>query len=181
MSSRKRYTQAQKDAALAALLTSAIRLDDGSWQPNYRQVSQSLSIARSTLRSWWSGRDKKEDRHISPPIQRARDKARERGADTLLSDIVSAMRRQVDYISHPAHYDTSVVVDKDGRSRVSGVPVHQAARALQSLVQAHRHLQTVLDVQHSERASRDSDTLARAREAVRRTGLDKLLREQPSL
>ena len=153
-------------------MASAVKLDDGSWQPNYRQVSQSFNIARSTLRSWWSNRDTAEDRHLSPPIQRARDRARERGADTLLSDLVSAMRRQVDYISHPAHYDTSVVIDKDGRARVAGVPVHQAARALQSLVQAHRHLQTVLAVQ-PERVSQE-ERMQRLREAVRRTGLDKL-------
>ena len=169
---RRRYTQAEKDAAIAALMTSAVRLDDGSWHPNYRHVSQSLNIARSTLRSWWTSRDEEEDRQLSPPIQRARDRARERGADTLLSDLVSAMRRQVDYISHPAHYDTSVVIDKDGRARVAGVPVHQAARALQSLVQAHRHLQTVLAVQ-PERVSHE-ERMHRLREAVRRTGLDKL-------
>lgn len=166
---RRRYTQREKDSALSALMTSAVRLDDGTWQPNYRQVSQSLHIARSTLRSWWESRDPDEDRHLSPPIQRARDKARERGADTLLSDIVDVMRRQVDYIGHPAHYDSRVVINKDGRPVVAGVPVHQAARALQSLVHAHRHLQTVLDVQPERRS--DALSMENIRASLLRVGL----------
>jgi len=173
---RGRYSQTQRDSAIAALMASAV-LVDGELQPNYRQVARSTNIARSTLRSWWQARDRDEDRQLSPPLQRARAQAREQGATQLLQDLVATIEQQVAYIAHPAHYDTRLVVGRDGCTRVAGVPLHQAARALQSLVHAHRHLQTVL-IRPDQMGAPD-DTLQRAREAVRRTGLDKLYSQSP--
>ena len=171
-----RYSQTQRDSAIAALMASAV-LVDGELQPNYRQVARSTDISRSTLRSWWQTRDPDEDRQLSPPLQRARAQAREQGASQLLQDLVATIEQQVAYIAHPAHYDTRLVVGRDGRTRVAGVPLHQAARALQSLVHAHRHLQTVLSAQ-PERMSQE-ERLERIRQAVRRTGLDKLHSQPP--
>lgn len=171
-----RYSQTQRDSAIAALMASAV-LVDGELQPNYRQVARSTDISRSTLRSWWQTRDPDEDRQLSPPLQRARAQAREQGASQLLQDLVATIEQQVAYIAHPAHYDTRLVVGRDGRTRVAGVPLHQAARALQSLVHAHRHLQTVLSAQ-PERMSQE-ERIDRIRQAVRRTGMDKLYSQPP--
>tara|TARA_R100001086_G_scaffold213972_1_gene129968 strand:- start:59 stop:544 length:486 start_codon:yes stop_codon:yes gene_type:complete len=154
----RRHSAEKRAEAMGALMASAV-LQDGELVPNYAQVSPSVGVSRKVLRKWWTGRDKTKDAHLRPPVTRAREVARQRGAQASVDQLLYAAELAISHLSQPETW--------------RDVPVHQAARALESIARSHERIVAILSDPEEDKST---STMDRAREAVKRTGLGRLLR-----
>jgi hypothetical protein len=156
--SGRRITPAEKEEALAALYASAV-LQDGELIPNYKQVAHLTRIHRKTLKGWFTKRDRSKDAHYCAPMLQARNMARQRGALATVEDLRRVVELGIQHLSQASSWED--------------VQVHQAARALESIARSHERLVAILSDPEEDKST---STIDRAREAVRRTGLGRLLR-----
>ena len=160
--SGRRITPAEKEEALAALYASAV-LQDGELVPNYNQVARLTRIHRKTLKAWFTKRDQSRDAQYCAPIAHARNIARQRGALATVEDLRRVVELGIHHLSQASSWED--------------VQVHQAARALESIARSHERLVAILSDPEEDKST---STIDRAREAVRRTGLGRLLRGDDS-
>ena len=161
---RTRYTEAEKQRALSALLASAV-IRDGETVPNYAQVCTTLGISRKTLMRWWASEQPQQNAQLCTVVEREREDARVEGA-AIIRTMMRAIERQVQYIADPAHYDSTIHIDDHGRRYKTGARLDHAARALEVVLRSHDQVLTILGETSD---SDDSQTLDTAREAARRT------------
>ncbi len=161
---RTRYTEAEKQRALSALLATAV-IRDGETVPNYAQVSAHLGISRKTLARWFTEREPERSALVCAAVEQERADARAEGAG-IIRTMMQAIERQVAYIADPAHYDSTVHIDDSGRRYKTGARLDHAARALEVVLRSHDQVLTILGETSD---SDDSQTLDTAREAARRT------------
>ena len=162
MSRRARYPAQTRDAAMAALYASAV-FHNGELTPNYSHVSSTTGVSRPTLRKWWNGRDTSRDFHLRSTANHARQLTRERASLATVEDLVRAAELAIHHLSQASSWED--------------VQVHQAARALESIARSHERLVAILSDPEEDKST---STMDRAREAVRRTGLGRLLRGDDS-
>ena len=167
-----RYTQQDKDRALGALMASAL-LEDGEWVPNFNGVAASLEMPRTTLRRWWSGRDRSGDGQLRSGVARARSAIIEDGAREHIEEhIKKGIQRCVQYVADPIHYDSSTYNDESGREHVRGARLDHAARALETLLKTAAHIEELF----SDDETAKTTPAQRAAAAIRRTKLGQTLK-----
>lgn len=169
-----KYTPEDKARALAALMASA-EMVDGEMVPNFRAVaSQSDMPADRTLSRWWSERDVSRDVELRRATLRAREKAREEGAEDWMKAKVAQLQEGMDFILHPDHRTRQTIVigtDRDGQPIMGeSYPVRpdQMSRAYKDALFTLKGLQELM----AGGGGRDrGQRLRRLRESVRRVGL----------
>ena len=154
----RRHSAEKRAEAMGALMASAV-LQDGELVPNYAQVSPTVGVSRKVLRKWWTTRDKTKDAHLRPAVRRAREIAVQRGALATVEDLRRVLELDIHHLSQASNWED--------------VQVHQAARALESIARSHERLVAILSDPEEDKST---STMDRAREAVKRTGLGRLLR-----
>lgn len=130
MAGRAKYSQDDRDAACAALMASSMERPDGSRAPRYRNVSASLRIPESTLRTWWKARRLDDDCALLRSSTRARSEVRAEGARTWIEDRVEDLRQGVEWVLSP---DRRAEVDRPD----------QMARALKDIAAVVKEVQAL--------------------------------------
>jgi transposase-like protein len=166
----RRYTEADKQKALAALLASAVERD-GETVPNYAQVCTATGVSRKTLMRWWDDHQPQTNAQLCTVVEREREVARADGA-AIIHTMLSAIERQVAYIADPSHYDTTIHVDEHGRRQRTGARLDHAARAFEVVLRSHQQVLAIM----GEADTTETQTLDTAREAARRTLMLKTLK-----
>jgi hypothetical protein len=161
------YTEKQRQAALAALIASAVTVN-GEVLPDFAAVSKQTGISERSLRRWYS--DSRPDKNAE--VCRAVSRATEVVHQTAAVDVLSAIERQVAYIADPSHYDTTIHVDEHGRRQRTGARLDHAARAFEVVLRSHQQVLAIM----GEADTTESQTLDTAREAARRTLMLKTLK-----
>ena len=98
MAGRSRYSQQDKDRALAALMASAAQRGDGTLMPQFRPVGRSLGIGQKSLRRWWGERDRTLDAALCRAKTHARIASRANGAETWIEDCVGRIKEGVSWV-----------------------------------------------------------------------------------
>lgn len=174
MAGRAKYTQEQRDAALAALMASAVEQPGGGWAPMFRDVMRSMSIPKSTLQRWWKGRDVGQDGPLRASCTRARSEVRQEGAEDWIRSQVDRVKAVVWYITDPIHYKTEleVVPFSDGQLlQVQGTRPDHAARAMKLTVEVLKDMDGLLSDDNG--AATPERRMSRLRQAATQVGLSK--------
>lgn len=174
---RKPYTEADRKAALGALMASAMKVR-GEWRPHFTAVAEARGINDKTLRNWWSARDPAEDTALREAVTRARD-AEWEGSREFLAWYRAGLIRQVQYLFHPHHYSTELVPVpfSDKECQLAGARIDHAVKAVDWATNNGEKLRAVL---FGEEGSGQPDPVAAAREALQRTRLERDLKPPPS-
>jgi len=173
MAGRVKYTQEQRDTALAALMASAVEGDGGVWKPQFRVVGRQQKLGDRTLRRWWKERDVSQDDALRRANTRARSEVRKDGAKDWLESQVSRVQNVVTYITDPQHYSRELVEVpfSDGKLvRLEGTRPDHAARAMKLTVEVLKDLDGLMAHQS---ASTPDRKLASLKEAARKVGIIK--------
>lgn len=135
---RSPHTAETRQRALAALYASGDDVD-GEWVPNATAVSRVVGMpTTATLLKWWRDRDKTQDSTHLKAAQRAREEARQQGAEAFVRDVVSRLQEGVQFVLEPQHRLTvGPGVEKLG--------LHCYARALREVVQVVERLKPLLE------------------------------------
>jgi hypothetical protein len=114
--------------ALAALYASVEDVG-GEWVPNLHAVSKLEGMPHhATLSRWWKQREKGADAQHRAAAQRARETARQDGADAFYRSTVEKLKKGATFVLHAKHRKTvGPGLDKLG--------LHNYARALREVAQ----------------------------------------------
>lgn len=97
------YTAEEKARALGALRASA-EVVDGEMAPRFHAVSKMEGMpSYTTLRKWWSERDREGDLQFLEELQRERESDVAKGADAWRREQLDKCRDVVEYILDPMH------------------------------------------------------------------------------
>ena len=105
------YTEKQRQAALAALIASAVTVN-GEVLPDFAAVSKQTGISERSLRRWYSDSRPDKNAEVCRAVSRATEVVHQTAAVDVLQTMLSAIERQVAYIADPSHYDTTIHVDE---------------------------------------------------------------------
>ena len=133
---RAPHTAETRQRALAALYASGEDVG-GEWVPNASAVSRLEGMpTTATLLKWWRNRDKSQDSTHLKAAQRAREQARQEGADAFYRETVGKLKKGVTFVLHAKHRKTvGPGLDKLG--------LHNYARALREVAQLTEKLRTL--------------------------------------
>ena len=165
------YTEKQRQAALAALIASAVTVD-GEVLPDFAAVSKQTGISERSLRRWYSDSRPDKNAEVCRAVSRATEVVHQTAAVDVLQTMLSAIERQVAYIADPSHDDTTIHVDEHGRRQRTGARLDHAARAFEVVLRSHQQVLAIM----GEADTTETQTLDTAREAARRTLMLKTLK-----
>jgi transposase-like protein len=112
---RSPHTAETRQRALAALYASGDDVD-GEWVPNATAVSRVVGMpTTATLLKWWRDRDKTQDSTHLKAAQRAREEARQQGADAFFTITLGRLREGVSWVLDPEHRQKEPRYDASGR------------------------------------------------------------------
>jgi transposase-like protein len=97
------YTEDQKQAALGALMASAV-LVQGEWVPNFDAVAREVGISHQTLRRWWRERDVAGDVGLRGAVSRGAAAVQQEGAADWYRAKLEGGRALVDHLLAPETY-----------------------------------------------------------------------------
>lgn len=95
----RRYTQAERDEAMGALVTSAV-FEGDTITPNLSSASKAIGVPISTLKSWWDSRDKRNDRKLLQARAEAAKAERIKGGEKWLSSFRTTLTGRAKQLSN---------------------------------------------------------------------------------